>query len=103
NTPATCHIPVIMLSAKGTIAQKSEGYEAGADAYVPKPFSSEYLLLRIRKLIDYQDRLHRHFRENGRSLPENDVHLNEQDRSFLEQVSALVREHLTDTSLNGSF
>ncbi len=51
NTPETCHIPFIILSAKGTIEHKMEGYEAGADAYLPKPFHSEHLLLRIQKII----------------------------------------------------
>ena len=40
-------IPVIFLSAKGDIVDKSIGFNAGGDDYVVKPFSSEELLLRI--------------------------------------------------------
>ncbi|MDR1015304.1 MAG: response regulator transcription factor [Coriobacteriales bacterium] len=41
------NIPIIFLSAKGDIVDKSIGFKAGGDDYVVKPFSSEELLLRI--------------------------------------------------------
>ena len=37
------HIPVILLTAKNTLQSKIEGLEIGADAYIEKPFSPEYL------------------------------------------------------------
>ena len=37
------HIPVILLTAKTNIQSKIEGMELGADAYLEKPFSVEYL------------------------------------------------------------
>ncbi len=40
-------IPVIFLSAKGDIVDKSIGFKAGGDDYVVKPFNSDELLLRI--------------------------------------------------------
>lgn len=40
-------IPVVFLSAKGDIVDKSIGFKAGGDDYVVKPFSSEESLLRI--------------------------------------------------------
>ncbi|MDR1014148.1 MAG: response regulator transcription factor [Coriobacteriales bacterium] len=40
-------IPVIFLSAKGDIVDKSIGFKIGADDYVVKPFSTDELLLRI--------------------------------------------------------
>ena len=40
-------IPVIFLSAKGDIVDKSIGFKAGGDDYVVKPFSSAELLLRV--------------------------------------------------------
>lgn len=45
------HIPIIFVSAKGDIVDKSIGYRAGADDYVTKPFDSTELLLRISALI----------------------------------------------------
>ena len=37
------HIPVILLTAKNTLQSKIEGLELGADAYIEKPFSPEYV------------------------------------------------------------
>lgn len=42
--------PVLMLTAKDTIADRVEGLDAGADDYLIKPFSTEELLARVRAL-----------------------------------------------------
>ena len=44
-------IPVIMLTALGTTDDKVEGFDAGADDYLVKPFEMRELLARIRALI----------------------------------------------------
>lgn len=44
-------IPVVFLTAKGDIVDKSIGFKAGGDDYVVKPFNSEELLLRIEAHI----------------------------------------------------
>src|SRR5690625_3374372 len=44
-------IPVIMLTAKGEIADKEKAYIAGTDDYVVKPFEPREVLFRIRALL----------------------------------------------------
>ncbi len=42
--------PVLMLTARGTLANKVEGFQTGADDYLTKPFAFEELLVRIEAL-----------------------------------------------------
>ncbi len=44
--------PIIMLSARGTTGDRIEGLTAGADDYLPKPFSPAELVLRVRRILD---------------------------------------------------
>ena len=47
----TSHIPVILLTAKDSITDKEEGYQAGADSYLTNPFSASLLQSRISTLL----------------------------------------------------
>ena len=55
--PRTADIPVLMLTALGQIQDKVEGFNAGADDYLTKPFDVEEMLLRVRALLRRTDRI----------------------------------------------
>ena len=48
---AKINAPVLMLTAKGTITDKTTGFDCGADDYLVKPFEVQEVLLRIRALL----------------------------------------------------
>src|SRR5215211_7813550 len=50
-------VPILILSAKNTSADKVLGLKKGADDYMTKPFDLEELLLRVRKLINKNKKL----------------------------------------------
>jgi DNA-binding response OmpR family regulator len=45
------HIPIIMLTALSALQDKIEGYDAGADDYIVKPFEFKELIMKIRVLL----------------------------------------------------
>ncbi len=49
--------PVIFLTAKGMTVDRTEGYKAGVDDYIPKPFDPDELVARVRNVVRRQDRL----------------------------------------------
>lgn len=59
--PATKDVPVILLTAKGTLEDKIIGFNSGADDYLVKPFDIQELLVRLRALV----------RRSTSSTPEN--------------------------------
>ena len=45
-------VPILVLSARGLTSDRIAGLEAGADDYLPKPFSPAELVLRVRRLLE---------------------------------------------------
>lgn len=102
NTPAIAQIPFIILSARGTVENKTEGYEVGADAYIPKPFHINYLLVRIRKLLDYQYKMQHLLKDQHISNQFMDADLAETDKKYLEILLKVIEKNLEDTELNSA-
>ena len=100
--PATCHIPFIMLSAKGTEESKIEGYETGADAYISKPFHVNYLQMRVRKLLDYRNRMNHLIKDRNINNQFVDVDLEQGDKEFLNALVNAVEDNLAETDLDAS-
>lgn len=48
----TSHIPIIVVTAKVSEAERIEGLRAGADAYLAKPFNRDELLTRVEKILE---------------------------------------------------
>lgn len=100
--PATCHIPFIILSAKGSEEHKTEGYETGADAYIPKPFHVNYLQMRVRKLLDYRTRMNNLIKDGNINNHFVDVDLEQGDKEFLNALVKAVEDNLAESDLDAS-
>lgn len=56
---STSHVPIVLLTARDSITDKEEGYSAGADSYLTKPFSAKLLRSRLHNLLDRRRRMAR--------------------------------------------
>lgn len=79
------HIPIIIVTAKVSEQERIEGFEAGADAYLTKPFSIDELRTIIEQLINRQNSLRNKFSEKTTSnkKEEKEMELTDAERRFL--------------------
>ncbi|RYY61735.1 MAG: hybrid sensor histidine kinase/response regulator [Chitinophagaceae bacterium] len=103
NSPATCHVPFIILSARGSEDHHMEGYEVGADAYIAKPFQTGHLKRRVKKLIEYRQRLVDLFGQSDEPARIAETDLPADDKLFLTRLAAVIAEHLSEPELSAVF
>jgi len=104
--PLTCHIPVVLLTARDAIESKIEGLETGADDYLAKPFEPKELQVRIRNLIEQRQRLREKFSSD---LTEGDkesllqiplASMGEMDKTFIMHALEVVEQQMTETDFD---
>lgn len=89
------HIPVVLLTAKTTLQAKIEGMKFGADAYVEKPFSVEYLKVCVSSLLNNREKLRKAFAHSP-FVEANSMAMTKADEDFLQKVNALVTENMAN-------
>jgi DNA-binding response OmpR family regulator len=93
------HIPVILLTAKNTLQSKIEGLELGADAYIEKPFSPEYLHVQIANLIANRDKIKDFFAKSPLVHIKSIAH-SKSDELFLEKLNEEIYNNLEEEELD---
>ncbi|MDT0684748.1 hybrid sensor histidine kinase/response regulator transcription factor [Autumnicola psychrophila] len=91
-----CHIPVILLTARSLEEDRIEGFETGADEYLPKPFNIHVLRARIRNLLEAKKRLKAKFKSLSEVFPSKELTTNTLDEIFLDKSTKLVMENISD-------
>ena len=112
--PETSGIPFVLLTAKANHEATVAGLKKGADDYIPKPFSTEILQLKVQGLIENRKRQRAFFmrealrqvardqdaaKHDSRPEPaeEADPGLSENDRQFLERATKLIIANLSNS------
>lgn len=92
------HIPIIVVTAKITEEERIKGLEAGADAYLAKPFNADELRTRVEKLLDR----HRHLRDKFSNSADTDKEqkLTDVERHFLAKVVDFIYQLLDKRHLD---
>lgn len=91
----TSHIPIILLTARGQKDIRMEGFRAGADDFISKPFAVEELVLRVNNILLQRSRLIKkhHHRLVTSTLPVTDSSL---DEKFLQRIKQLILQNISD-------
>ena len=83
------HIPIILLTAKTTLQARIEGMKLGADAYIEKPFSVEYLKVCISNLLSNREKLQVSFLHSP-FVQTNSMAMTKADEAFLKTLNEVV-------------
>ncbi|MEG1686200.1 MAG: response regulator, partial [Bacteroides sp.] len=89
----TCHIPVIILSAKTDIKDQMEGLQVGADDYIAKPFSLLIVTVKIQNMIRTRRRIFEHYSKSLEVEPEK-ITFNAMDEELLSKAVAIVEKNM---------
>lgn len=93
------HIPFILLTAKNTLHAKIEGLEKGADAYIEKPFSPEYLQVQISNLLANRNRMRDFFSSYPYAHIKTTAH-SSADEIFLAKLTSLIIQSIDDPEVS---
>ena len=99
NDPALDHLPVVLVSVDSSSAAKVRALEAGADAYLEKPLSVDYLDRQIRALIDIRGRLRLKFSKMPYLVMDGDAASPSGNR-FMAQVNQYVMDNISNSNLS---
>ncbi|KAB7726701.1 response regulator [Rudanella paleaurantiibacter] len=98
----TCHLPVLMLTARSTVDDQVEGLTIGADDYVPKPFHPQLLLIRLQNLLQNRQLLKDKLRKELILQPQA-VTTNSLDEEFLKRVMDITEAGIENPDFNAQF
>ncbi|WP_343668816.1 two-component regulator propeller domain-containing protein [Chitinophaga sp.] len=95
----TCHIPVVLLTALSSGEHQLQGINAGADAYITKPFSTRFLLTTIIRIIEQREKIRKRFANDPGFFA---VHIseNEADQQFLEKINMIIEKNLDNAQFS---
>ena len=93
-------LPIILLTALPWEEEMEKGLEAGADAYLEKPFSPSILTTQAISLIEQRDRLKVAYANQPQQKTVKELVKNDADKRFVMQLDAYIDNHLSDYDLS---
>lgn len=101
----TCHIPIIVLSAKASLGDRLQGLKEGIDDYITKPFSAIYLKQRVENIISQRHALQQTYLEQIKiedgqeNFKIQSPEIVDADKEMMEKLMNYLEEHIGDTEL----
>lgn len=104
NDLSIAYIPIILLTAKGNVEHQIEGYESGADLYIPKPFSIKLLTVNLKRLLKQKER---YLKEELKITKETagNIDSNEKRHKDLweQELHQLIKDNINNADLSVDF
>lgn len=117
----TCHIPVVLLTARTSLNDQITGFDAGAEAYVLKPFNMEILKSIINSILVHRKILFKKFCSSGENIyPSSDnvitseesqstkaveltptnVKITSRDQEFIDNLIKYIEDNYSNSDIN---
>lgn len=93
------HIPVILLTAKTGLQSQLDGLKTGADEYIAKPYSIDFLRARIENLLANRKKIRESYRQSPESTVEVIAH-SKADEDFLNNLVEAIHTRLDEVDLD---
>ena len=93
------HIPVILLTAKTALQAKIEGLKIGADEYIEKPYSIDYLKVRIENLLENRKIIKESYKHSP-ELAYNTIVNSKADEDFLNKLVSVIHSQIEEVDLD---
>lgn len=95
-----CHIPVLLVTARASVENQVEGFNAEANAYITKPFDPVLLLSLIGSLLSNRDKA-RQIATTSTSIDDVEPEIMaQQDSAFLSELYQLMENELSNSELD---
>jgi len=95
----TCHIPVVLLTARTAVEHTVEGLRIGADDYITKPFNINILVSRCNNLVNSRIQLQEKFTKQPQAFAQI-LATNPMDKEMLDRAMTIIEKHLDDSEFN---
>ena len=96
----TAHIPIIIVSGRHEMEQQMEALSAGAEMYITKPFSAEYLRITVCQVMERKEILKNYFSSPISSFEKSDGKLtHKESKKFLQSVLKIINDNVTNKDL----
>lgn len=94
------HIPIILLTARGSIEQQINGIQSMADLYLTKPFNFDHLIASVENLIKNRGILKEHYISDISNSTIKKTAASQLDKKFINDFSGIVEHHLSDENFS---
>ena len=94
------YVPVVLLTALSKDENRAEGIETGADMYIVKPFSSEFIKKIIANILENRRKIYEQLKAESGQFDVEQIELKSHDEILMEKIMTIIKENIANEKLN---